>query len=157
MTLRTMVNRRDIRVAVSNSFIVTTGRGELTAEAIGELEQVESQVAQTHGRFTTLVVFSSFMVGPPSAAAREAASRLAKKLEKNTCAVAFVVSQRGLGAVVVRTFLSAYFMVTHTEFPQQVFKSVGEAAAWLALQPGVDPVVAEPTLEAEIAAFLDEK
>jgi glutaminase len=73
--------------------------------------------------------------------------------EHAATALAIVVQTKGLGAVVVRTFLSAYFMMSKSTMATHTFANIGEGLAWLQQLPGQNPLSGLSVSPADIEAF----
>jgi hypothetical protein len=76
-------------------------------------------------------------------AVRRRSVELGKKYEKQVRGAAIVVVTRGLAAVMVRTFLSGFFLLSRSEMPMRTFASVKEALTWVQTLPGQDAPLRE--------------
>lgn len=73
-------------------------------------------------------------------ASLKASANIGKELERSTAAAAMVVQARGVGAVMIRTFVAGLSLLGSVGFELKVFKTVSEAEAWLRTIEGAPAV-----------------
>jgi hypothetical protein len=59
-----------------------------------------------------------------------------------------------LGAVMVRTFLSGFFLLSKAETPMKTFSTIAEGLAWLQALPGQDLSIKTEVRAADIERFI---
>ena len=85
---------------------------------------------------------------------RSRSVELGKKYEKQVLGSAIVVTTKGLGAVMVRTFLTGFFLVSKSETPMKTFSTIAEGLSWVQGLPGQDVAVKTELTAADIERFI---
>lgn len=144
-----------VRFGNAGPLVIASYKGALTLTALKELEKLEDGLLKVHPRIASLAVMGKmggmFQVDKE---VQKYGVELATKYEKVAHGSAIVVQTKGLGAVVVRTFLSAYFMMSKSTMVTQTFASVDEGLAWLQQLPGQNPLSGLSVSAADIEAFV---
>lgn len=126
------------RFGAAGSLMVAHYSGRTTTAVLEELDRQQEALAKRYPRLSTLTLIGQAGMERPEEQVRERSLALGKKYEEVVRGSAIVVTTRGIGAVMVRTFLSAFFLLNKSKMPMKVFASVGEALKWLHTLDGDD-------------------
>ncbi len=129
----------EVRLGVASSLVVALYRSGASLTALEELDKLQTSLLQKHAKLSTLTLIGQLgSVLKVDEAVRVKSVELGKKYEKQVHGSAIVVTTKGLAAVMARTFLSGFFMVSRSETPMRTFATVSEGLAWLQSLPGQD-------------------
>lgn len=108
-----------------------------TLASLDAWDVAEAQLLTQHEKISTLTVIGQ-MEGllKVDEAVRTRSAELGKKYDGKVLGSAIVVSATGLSAVMVRTFLSGFFLLSRAETPMKTFKTLPEGFTWLQGLPG---------------------
>lgn len=156
MGLTLLLDSPLLKAAHSGPFLVTQYQGNSTLQVLDDLERVQSALIQQYPRLSTLTVIRhTEALTRVDEEVRHRSVELGKKFDPHLLGAAIVVTARGLAAVVARTFLSGFFLLSRNEAPTRTFPDVPQALEWLRALPGQDlSVKADATLLAELERFL---
>lgn len=156
MAIAILLDKPLLKVGHVGPLLVTLYRGATSLEVLADLDRIESELVKTYPRISTLSLLQTTEgMLKVDEALRERGAELSRKYDPHMVGAAIVVLSRGLAAVMTRTFLSGYFLVTRPEAPTRTFSSAAEALDWLRSLPGQDPdVKASATLRADVEHFL---
>jgi len=145
---------KDASFGVASSLVVALYRGRTTLEMLEQLDALQSELIKKHPRISTLTVIGQLEMLKVDEAVRGRSVELGKKFEKNVRGSAIVVSTKGLAAVMVRTFLSGFFLLSKSEMPMKTFASTSEALAWLQSLPDQDMVVKTEVSVSDVERYI---
>ncbi|MBL8936369.1 MAG: hypothetical protein JNM69_17570 [Archangium sp.] len=133
--------------------MVASYRGAAKADLV-QLDGFQAALVAKYGRIASM----SLMDNLSSMTAMDEETRtfsagLSKKYEKTNLGGAVVVRSKGLGAVVARTSLSAFFLATQGGVDMKVFKTIDEGLTWLRSLPAPNPIQSLSVTAAEIENF----
>jgi voltage-gated potassium channel Kch len=158
MPIETLVRHADFRVGTLGSLLVVCiNSAKSLDETLAGIERTHAGLLQAKTpKVTTLTILvAKDALAPPPAAVRERAAAMARRNEHTARGSGTLVLMRGLGGVVARTFLSAFFMLNRAQVPQAVLGSYADAARWVQQLPGQEPALAaRPDLAAALEAFV---
>jgi hypothetical protein len=120
-----------------------------------ELDRAEGALLEKFPRISTLTVIGQAgSMLKVDEGVRTRSVELGKKYEKHVLGSAIVVTTKGLGAVMVRTFLSGFFLLSKSETPMKTFSTIAEGLAWLQALPGQDLAIKTEVRAADIERFI---
>ena len=129
----------DARFGTAGPLMVTLYRGTSNLAMLEELDRAQEALIAKHTRISTIAVIAlAGSMLKTDDAVRSRSVALGKKYEKSVLGSAIVVTTRGLGAVMVRTFLSGFFLLSRAETPMKTFSSIAEGLSWVQSLPGQD-------------------
>lgn len=144
------------RFGAVGPLVVAFYKGATTKAQLQELDAFQTRLLTQHPRIMSLTIMGQVAATTRmDEDARAFTGELATKYEKTNVGSAMVVKSTGLGAVVVRSFLSAWFLMRQTELRAKVFKTVDEGLGWLQSLPEPNPIRQTSVTAAEIDAFCD--
>lgn len=144
----------DVRIGCAGPLLVALFHGTNNLASLDAYDRVQGELLTKHERVSTLT-----LIGKPGAmlkiedAVRARSAELQKKYEQRVLGAAIVVGSTGLAAVVVRTFLSGFFLVARTERPMGSFATVRAGLTWLKALPGQSPLVKTEITPADLERF----
>ncbi len=109
--------------------------GGASLEALACIDRVHSAHLRTYPHFTTLALVSGVKLSPPPSGVRERSAELDVKFDVNVFGSAVVIETKGLAAVVARSFLATYSMLSPRSRPFKVSSTLEEATTWLQSLP----------------------
>ena len=129
----------DARFGTAGPLMVTLYRGTSNLAMLEELDRAQEALIAKHTRISTIAVIAlAGSMLKTDDAVRSRSVALGKKYEKSVLGSAIVVTTRGLGAVMVRTFLTGFFLLSRAETPMKTFSSIAEGLSWVQSLPGQD-------------------
>ena len=129
----------DARFGNFGPLMVALYRGTTSPGMLDELDRAQEALIKKYPRISTFTVIGQAgSILKVDEAVRTRSLELGKKYEKNVLGSAIVVATKGLGAVMVRTFLSGFFLLSKSETPMKTFSSIGEGLHWVQSLPGQD-------------------
>ena len=144
----------DARFGSAGPLFLALYRGTTSPGMLNELERAQDALIKIYPRITTLTVIgqaSSMLRADETVRTRSL--ELGKKFEKNVIGSAIVVATKGLAAVMVRTFLSGFFLLSRSEMPMKTFSTVAEGLLWVQSLPGQDVRLKTEGTAADIERF----
>ena len=146
---------QEIRLGTAGPLMVASYRGATTLAALDELSRAQDALLTKFPRISTLTVIgqASSMLRIDEAV-RTRSVELGKKFDGKVVGSAIVVTTKGLGAVIVRSFLSGFFLLSRAETPMKTFANVQEGLSWLRALPGQDAVIKAEISVADIERFI---
>lgn len=145
----------DARLGAAGSLLVALYRGSGSVAMLDELNRTQEALLAKHPRISTLTVIgqATSMIRVDEAV-RTKSVELGKKFDGKVVGSAIVVTTKGLGAVIVRTFLSGFFLLSRAETPMKTFASIEEGLIWLRSLPGQDPVIKTEIFTSDVERFI---
>ncbi|MFO0593656.1 MAG: hypothetical protein U0228_00055 [Myxococcaceae bacterium] len=143
-------NDPGLRVGTVGSLIVTCYRVTPTVVALDEIDRVEVKLLEQFPKVATIAIAgekSNLLRIDEQVRARSV--ELTRKYQGKVRGAAIVIATRGLSAVMARSFMTAYLLVSKQSWPMQTFSTIEAAATWLQALPGHDA----PFTAAELEAF----
>lgn len=136
-TIENLAERPGIHIAHAGSIVIAK-YGQSTVEDLDVLLQHQLDVANKHGGKMTMIGIVSIgaNVGRIGEDVRQKSVELMGKLSSVCLGTCTVILGGGLGATVIRMFLTGFHLMARTPFPQKVFGSVSEALTWAQQLPG---------------------
>jgi hypothetical protein len=145
----------DARFGTAGPLLIVVYRGTANVAVLNELDRVQESMLQQHPRISTLTLISQASTAlKVEEGVRARGVELGKKYETKVVGSAIVVTAKGLGAVMVRTFLSGFFLLSRAETPMKTFASVQEGLSWLQALPGQDVAIKTAIKAADVERFL---
>jgi hypothetical protein len=145
----------DARFGTAGPLLIVVYRGTTSVAVLNELDKVQESMLQKHPRISTLTLISQASTAlKVDEGVRARSVELGKKYEAKVVGSAIVVTAKGLGAVMVRTFLSGFFLLSRAESPMKTFASVQEGLSWLQSLPGQDVAIKTAVSAADVERFL---
>ena len=145
----------DARFGTAGPLLIVVYRGTANVAVLNELDKVQESMLQKYPRISTLTLISQASAAlKVEDGVRARSVELGKKYETKVIGSAIVVSARGLGAVMVRTFLSGFFLLSRAESPMKTFASIQEGLSWLQALPGQDVAIKTAISAADVERFL---
>jgi hypothetical protein len=145
-----------LRVGTLGALLLMHFDGQSTVEALDMLDDAEAKHAALFPRFSTLVVVSGLKLQSPAPGVRERSAALDAKYDAHVVGSAIVVLAKGVAAVIARSFIATWALITKRQAPTRTFRAVSEAVTWLASlegQPAGLPFDSQVT--AAITAFVE--
>lgn len=138
MQVETLFEGHGVKLGAAGPLVVALYRGASNLATLEALDAAQSALVAKHGRISTLSIIAD---SPTSMlrtdeAVRQRSVELGKKYEASVLGSGIVVTARGLSAVVARTFLSGFFLLSRSEMPMKTFASLADALAWIQGLPG---------------------
>lgn len=156
MAITILLDTPLLKVGRVGSLLITLYRGATSMKVLEELDRLETELVKTYPRISTLSLLRTTEgMLKVDEALREKGAELNRKYDPHMIGAAIVVLSKGLSAVMTRTFLSGYFLVTRPEAPTRTFSTPAEAIDWLRTLPGQDAEVkASASLRADVEHFI---
>lgn len=145
----------DTRLGSAGPLLVALYRGSTSVAVLNELDRTQEALLRKYPKISTLTVIgqaSSLLKVEDGVRARSV--ELGKKYEKDVLGSAIVVTTRGLGAVMVRTFLSGFFLLSKSETPMKTFPTIADGLAWVQALPGQDLSIKTGLSAVDVERFL---
>ena len=155
MELTKTFESADARFGTAGPLLVTLYRGSSSVGMLDELDRVQEALIARHARISTIAIIAiagSMFKTDDTVRTRSVA--LGKKYEKSVLGSAIVVTTRGLGAVMVRTFLSGFFLLSRAETPMKTFSTIAEGLSWVQSLPGQDLSIKTMLSATDIERFI---
>lgn len=146
---------QDTRLGSAGPLLVASYAGTTTLAALEELGRTQETMLAKYPRISTLTVIgqASSMLKIDDAV-RTKSLELGKKFDGKVVGSAIVVTTKGLGAVLVRSFLSGFFLLSRAETPMKTFANIQEGLTWLRTLPGQDLTLKTELSVADIERFI---
>lgn len=119
------------RLGTAGSLLIACYRARTTVEDLDALERAQHALLTQHPRISTLSVIAPTGLERPDEKVRDRSLALNLAFEEKVRGSAIVVTTRGIGAVMVRTFLTAFLLLNKAKVAPMVFASVSESMKWL--------------------------
>lgn len=129
----------EVKLGASGPLIIAVYKRAPTLGVMERLDAAETKLLEKHPRLSVLTIISA--VGDALKVDEKVRARgveLSHKYDKVVRGSAIVIAVKGLAAVVVRSFLSAFFLLSKSAMPSKTFGDVGEAVRWLQSLPEQD-------------------
>ncbi len=131
--------------------VQTYTEGGASLAALAHIEAVHGAHLRTYPRFASLAIVTGVKLTPPPEPVRTRAAELDTRFQAHLFASAVVLESQGLAAVVARSFLSAFSLLTPRPHDFKTFKEVDAAVAWVQQHPEQWPdLKSHPDLLAEV-------
>jgi hypothetical protein len=142
------------RIGTVGPVVISVFEGKPELGLLDLMDQVQTETVAQHGRFTAVTVVAMTRLEPPSVEFRTRGALLAAKHQEVMVASATVILSKGVAAVIARAFLAAYSLISQQRRPQQSFRDIAPAIAWLQNVEGQLPEVKQMTeLTAAVERF----
>lgn len=142
------------RIGVLGPLVVGVYDGPPQLELLDHLVRVHDESVARYGRFTSLSIVATPKVETPSAEYRARSNELTARFQPHIIGTGIVILSTGAAAVMARTFLAASALLVRQTHPQQTFRQIPQAVAWVQALPGqADEVKNHPALGAALEAF----
>jgi len=146
---------QESRFGSAGPLLVAFYGGSTTLEALEELGRNQDVLLAKYPRISTLTVIGQAKsMLKIDEAVRVKSLELSKKFDGRVVGSAIVVMTKGLGAVIVRSFLSGFFLLSRAETPMKTFASVQEGLTWLRTLPGQDVTIKTEISVADVERFI---
>ncbi len=132
-----LAQRPGIHIARAGSIVIAK-YGQATVEDLDVLLQHQLEVAKEHGGKMTMIglVAIGGNVGRIGDDVRQKSIEVMGKLSTACIGNCTVILGGGLGATMIRMFLTGFHLMSRTPFSQKVFDSVSESLTWAQQLPG---------------------
>lgn len=145
----------DARLGAAGPLLVALYRGSTTVAVLDELDRTQEALLRKYPKISTFTVIGqATTLLKVDEGVRARSVELGKKYEKDVVGSAIVVTTKGLGAVMVRTFLSGFFLLSRSETPMKTFSTVADGLAWLQSLPGQDLSIKTGVSAVDLERFL---
>jgi hypothetical protein len=137
------------RIGTVGSLIVTCFRTTPTVEVLDQVDRIETALLTSFPKVSTLAIAgerSSLLRIDEKVRARSV--EMTQKFKGRVRGAAIVIATKGLSAVMARSFMTAYLLVSKQSWPMQTFSAIDAAAKWLEALPENDVKVTVAELEA---------
>lgn len=122
-------------IAVSDSLLAVRF-GATTVADLDDLMRAQQEVVKKHGHVTMIsLVPTGDTTSKVTDEVKAKSVELTKAVGKNQIGSATVILGKGLGATVIRTFMTGFNLLAKNPFPTKTFSDVGEALVWLSALP----------------------
>lgn len=121
-----------LRVGRRGDLLVVVFDGQPTLDGLRVMEQASDRLTATGDKFVSVSVITAVKLEPLSEAVRAETMRLHRKFDAHALCSCTVITSRGVGSIVARTFLAGYQLVMRYHSPNQTFRDVAKAMAWVA-------------------------
>lgn len=138
-----------VRIGTVGSVIVSCYRSTPTVEALDQTEQVELRLLERFKQVTSMTI-----AGPGASLlridekVRMRSLDMTKKFEGRVRGAAIVIATKGLSAVMARSFMSTYLLLSKSSWPMQTFSSIEAAVIWAQQLPGHEGAMTVAEIEA---------
>lgn len=151
MSIVELVSTPEVRIGHHHSMLVSVWYSQASLSALQALAEQQRLLVARYGTISTL----SIAVRVPKAPGPEASEWIKqtdKEFKDTTRGSVVVVMERGLAAIIVRSFLAAASLITTNVM--HVVKTLDEAAAKVRALPGQPPeLLADTQLAQKLATF----
>ncbi|MFZ5445815.1 MAG: hypothetical protein ACOZQL_37835 [Myxococcota bacterium] len=128
------VQAAELRVAVCDSLVVAQFLSAGTVAGLDELERVEREVIERHGR-VSLMISAAPSMERISPEVRQRAAQLTTAFEGKLLGLAIVIPGSGLGAAMLRTVVMAINLLSRSTLHAKSFATASDALAFLKVAP----------------------
>ena len=154
MEFKSAYESADCRIGTAGPLMLSLYKGPVGIPTLDELDRLQAALLQQYPRISTIAVIdqhaSLFKVDE---AVRTRSVELGKKYDGKVIGSAIVIATRGLGAVMARTFLTGFFLLSRAETPMKTYSKIDEGLAWLRALPGQDLVIKTEIFASDIERF----
>lgn len=145
----------EVRFAQAGPLMIAAWSRSATNAGLEQLEKYQADLIAKHGKVSSLTVLLG-SGGETEAGLRERAVKMQERFDKSLVGTAIAVTAKGVAAVIIRTFLAGFSLVSSGSAPMKTFGNVNDAVAWLKSLPGQASVIAgDPRLADDIFAFVE--
>lgn len=130
-------------------------KGRSSMPALDALDRLQEGMVKKHPKISTLSIIPQ--VGEMmhvEAGVRDRSLALNEKYEPYLRGSAIVITARGLGAVMVRSFFSGFFLLTKSWAQMKTYSTIGDGLSFVQGLPDQDPSIKALKLE-DIEAFVN--
>lgn len=131
MEVATAFEGGGVRIGTAGSLLVACYRARTTVADLELLDRAQEGLLAKYPRIRTLSIIAPAGVERPDENVREQSLALNLKYEDKVVGSAIVVTTRGISAVMVRTFLTAFLLLNKAKMTPRVFASISESMKWL--------------------------
>lgn len=110
--------------------------GGATVESVEAIGRAHDRLRLVYPRFSTFALVTGVKLTPPAARVRERSAELDQRFLPNLVASAIVIESNGLAAVVARSFMAAFGLLSPRPGSHRTFSTVEPAVEWLQKVPG---------------------
>ncbi|MFT3706031.1 MAG: hypothetical protein QM817_00050 [Archangium sp.] len=136
------------------SLLVTVHTQAATTHLIRTLDSALEQHRSQFPRFSVLALVSGGAIKSPESGLKDLVVAQEKRFESAIIGAGVAIEAKGLSAVLTRTFLAAYTLLSSHSFPVKSFGTTEQAVTWLQALPGQETYFAKDTLCAAAAKKL---
>ena len=142
------------RIGTAGPLLLALYKGSTSVTFLDELDRVQTTLLQKYSRISTISVIGQHTsLVKVDEAVRTRSVELGKKYDGKVIGSAIVIATRGLGAVMARTFLTGFFLLSRAETPMKIYFKIDEGLAWLRALPGQDLVIKTEIFASDIERF----
>lgn len=123
--------RRDFAVGVFGPVVAVVWRGEVTSDAVSEVEKVLERAATRSSQPIAFLTVAQFKAPVPASEVRERIVQCYRRLGPKLGCVAQVVEGEGFWACGARCFIAGIGLLAKQERPMSVFGEVIPAMEWM--------------------------
>jgi hypothetical protein len=143
------------RFGTVGPLMVALYKGATDLAHLDEVDRIQTTMLQKYPRISTLsVIDSAGSLLKVDEAVRNRSVELGNKYDGKVTGSAIVIITKGLAAVMARTFLSGFFLLSRAATPTKTFARVDESLIWLRSLPGQDLVIKTEISATDIERFL---
>jgi hypothetical protein len=128
-----------VRIGTVDSLIINCYRSTPTVESLDQVQQIQTDLLTKFPKVATMAIAgarSSLLRIDEKVRARSL--EMSKHFEGRVRGAAIVIATKGLSAVMARSFMSGYLLLSKQAWPMQTFSSIDAAAQWVRKLPGND-------------------
>ncbi|MFO0595745.1 MAG: hypothetical protein U0228_10585 [Myxococcaceae bacterium] len=152
MEFTTVYDAPAARFGVAGPLLVAVYKGATDLAVLEQLDRAQTELITKRGTISTLTIIGELgQMLKIDDGVRQRSVELGKKYEAHVRGSAIVVETRGVAAVMVRSFLTGFFLLSRSEMPMKSFKRIADGLGWLQQLPGQDAPMRElraPDVEA---------
>lgn len=130
-------------------FISAFGSIDVDVHTLEHMLTQQRELAKVHGMISMLSVITiGKLTQKISDEIRQKSVEVTRAIDDVCRGSATVILGSGLGATILRVFMTGFNLIAKTKFPVKVFANVNEALLWLQERPGQSPEVKQLTAKA---------
>jgi hypothetical protein len=145
------------RIGSAESLVVSVYRGNASIEMLDSLDALQSELILRHPKLSTLGIITNGMAMlKVDDSIRARSVHFSKKYEHAVLGSAIALTARGPTGVMVRAFMSGFFLLSKPEMPVKTFSTVREGLLWLQQLPGQEIDVKSSISLADVERFIEQ-
>ncbi len=130
-----LINRPDFRLARNGSLLVAFFNGATTVADLDALGKHQQALAKELGHLSMISLVPSGGAAKVSDEVKAKSVEIVRAVGPQMVASATVLLGKGLGATVIRAFMTGFNLLSKSPAPQKTFADAAEALAWLKAAP----------------------
>lgn len=136
MPFSPLVRHPNLVLARSGGLLVSKFGTVTDVATLEALAAAQRDVVKAVGHVTSVaIVTSADSMGKVSDEVKQKSVEMVRAIGKDLTATATVILGKGMGATIIRTFMTGFNLLVKSPSPQKSFSSVDDALVWLATLP----------------------